>query len=235
MGWKASCILVNEREPGYLGTMPPHDPGRAERLIADLGLGRHRSRGMTTFDEGIYPEHLVVGAYDGAAVIGHPEIGNSCLDSGADPLTARILAAFPQAAVLRVGLHSVVNLWSYAYFEAGRLVRAYGGCADEGVMLDVGDLLPEERPHFERSVVRDGRRYFYAEIDGRDEEFDASAYGEELAFEVMGRFFGCRPDQAKDESDPFELPMEAFERVGGGRWWWPFTRGGRSSDRGRRG
>ena len=35
MGWKASCILVNEREPGYLGTMPPHDPGRAERLMQD--------------------------------------------------------------------------------------------------------------------------------------------------------------------------------------------------------
>ena len=29
MGWKASCILINEREPGFLGTMPPHDPGRA--------------------------------------------------------------------------------------------------------------------------------------------------------------------------------------------------------------
>ena len=28
MDWKASCILINEREPGYLGTMPPHDPGR---------------------------------------------------------------------------------------------------------------------------------------------------------------------------------------------------------------
>ena len=62
MGWKASCILINEREPGYLGTMPPHDPERARTLIADLGLGRYRSRGTTTFEEGIYPDHLVVGA-----------------------------------------------------------------------------------------------------------------------------------------------------------------------------
>lgn len=223
MGWKASCILVNEREPGYLGTMPPHDPGRAERQIAQLGLGRHRSRGMTTFDEGICPNHLVVGAYDGAAVIGHPGIGDSCLVSGVDPLTARILAAFPQATVLRVGLHSVVNLWSYAYFEGGKLLRAYGGCADEGVILDEGSLLPEERPHFERSVVRDGERFFYAEVGGQMEEFDASAYGEELAFEVMGRFFGCRPDRADSGADPLELPMESFERVKAG--WWPFGKG----------
>ena len=38
-------------------------------------------------------------------------------------------------------------------------------------------------------------RYFYADIGGRDEEFDASAFGEELVFEVMGRFFGGRPDR----------------------------------------
>src|SRR4051812_22913639 len=118
MGWKASCILINEREPGFLGTMPPHDPAGARKLIAVLGLGRCRSLGMTTFEEGIYPDRLVVGAYDGAAVIGHPGVANACLDSGADPLTARIIAAFPQATVLRVGLHSVVNLWCYAYFEA---------------------------------------------------------------------------------------------------------------------
>ena len=56
----------------------------------------------------------------------------------ADPITARIMIVFPQAAVLRVGLHSVVNLWSYAYFERGKLLRAYGGAADDGVVLVAG-------------------------------------------------------------------------------------------------
>jgi hypothetical protein len=230
MGWKASCILVNERAPGYLGSMPPHDPGRAEKLIADLGLGRHRSCGKTTFDEGIYPERLVVGAYDGAAIIGDPRIIDSCSSLGDDPLMRRVLGLFPQAAVLRIALQSVVNLFGYEYFEGGKLLRGYAGCADEGVMLDVGDWLPEERPHFERSVVRDGKRFFHADINGAAEEFDASAFGEELVFEVMGRFFGCRPDRAKGESDPLELPMEAFERADGRRWWWPFTTSRRSND-----
>jgi hypothetical protein len=230
MGWKASCILINQREPGYLGNMPEHDPERARRLIADLRLGPCRSQGMTTFDEGVYPERLVVGAYDGAAVIGDPKIIDSCTSLGDDPLMRRVLGQFPQAAVLRIALNSVVNLFGYEYFEGGKLRRGFAGCADEGVMLDVGEWLPEERPHFERSVVRDGKRFFRVDINGAAEEFDASAFGEELVFEVMGRFFGCRPDQAKDESDPLELPMEAFEREERRRWWWPFTTSGRSSD-----
>jgi acyl carrier protein len=222
MGWKASCILINERRTGYLGTMPPHDPQRARRLIADLGLGPCRSRGMTTFDEGIYPDRLVVGAYDGAAVIGDPQIIGAGFSPAADPLLGRVRALFPKAAILRVGLHSVVNLWSYAYFEGGKLLRAYGGAAEEGVVVDEGEWLPEERPHFERSVVRDGRRYFYADIGGEQEEFSASAYGETLAFEVVGRYFGCPPDQVHTQIDPLELTMEAFERVSPRRWWCPF-------------
>ncbi len=225
MGWKASCILISERNPRQLTTMPTHDPGRARRLISDLGLGPCRSRGMTTFDEGIYPDHLVIGAYEGAAIIGHPDIATTCLEPKADPMTARVLAVFPQAAVLRVGLASVVNLWGYAYFERGKLVRAFGGSADEGVVLDEGDLLAEEKPHFEMSVVRDGQRFFYAEINGQMEEFDTSAFGEELTFGVMRRFLGGRPDQTSGEIDPLELPMESFEPVRSRRWWWPFTKG----------
>jgi hypothetical protein len=222
MGWKASCILINERGPGYLGTMPQHDPERARGLIADLELGPCHSRGMTTFDQGIYPDHLVLGAYDGAAVIGTPDLIYSSEPMGRNPLILRILKTFPQAAVLPVCLHSVVNLFSYAYFEHGVLLRAYGGAADEGVVVDEGELLPEERPHFERSLVRDGKRFFYADIGGRVAEFRAEAYGETLAFEVMARFFGCRLGRVHPRINPLELTMESFDRMPPRRWWWPF-------------
>jgi uncharacterized protein DUF6928 len=224
MGWKASCILISERNSRHLGTMLTHDPERARRLISDLGFGACRSKGMTTFDVGIYPDSLVIGAYEGAAIIGHPYIVKSCLEPKADPMTARILTVFPQAAVLRVGLHSVVNLWSYAYFERGRMLRAYGGSADDGVVLDEGDLLAEEQPYFERSVVRNGQRFFYKEIHGQIEEFNASAFGESLVLEVMSRFIGCRVDRVTEDLHPTEFPMEAFERVSGRRWWRLFSK-----------
>ncbi len=219
MGWKAWCVLINEREPGYLGTMPPHDPQRARRLIADLGLGRYRSRSMTTFEEGIYPERLVIGAYEGAAVIGAPKLFDP-FKPMSSPVVTRILKTFPRAAVLSLSLHSVVNLFSYAYFEQGRLLRAYAGCADSGVVLDVGELLAEERPRFERSVVREGKRYFYSEIGETVAEFSAEAYGETLAFEIMVRFFGCKLGRTHPKIDPFELPMESFDREQEKRRWW---------------
>jgi hypothetical protein len=77
MGWKASCILISERDPLHLGKMPTHDQERARRMVTGLRFGRYRSRGMTTFEEGIFPETLVIGAYEGAAIIGHPEIVKS--------------------------------------------------------------------------------------------------------------------------------------------------------------
>jgi hypothetical protein len=33
-------------------------------------------------------------------------------------------------------------------------------------------------------------------------------------FELMGKFFGCRPDRFHPEIDPFSLPMEPFDREG---------------------
>jgi hypothetical protein len=204
--------------------MPAQDPQRARRLIAELELGQYRSRGMTTFDEGIYPDHLVVGAYEGAAVIGAPEIIDACQSRGDDRLMRRVLGRFPAAAVLRLGLASVVNFWSYEYFEGGRLLRAYAGSADTGVTTDQGEWLPEERPHFERSVARDGERWFSADVGGTTQEFNAAGYAEELAFAVIGRFFGCRPDQVDAEVDPLELPMESFDRQAPMRWWWPFPK-----------
>ena len=160
----------------------------------------------------IYPDQLVVGAYSGAAVIGGPNLIDSFEPMGRSPLIPLIAGNIP-AGGCPVGLPAErCQLFNYAYFEKGRLLRAYGGDADSGVAVDVGELLPEERAHFERSVVRDGKRYFYADIGGKTAEFSAEAYGDTLAFEVMARFLGCRLGRDDPQIDPLELPMESFDR-----------------------
>lgn len=233
MGWKASCILINNREPGDLGSLPEHDPEAARRLIDDLEFGPVLSKGITSFDERIYPRHLVVGVYDGAAVIGSPTIADDCFSLGDDPVMRRVLDRFPEAEIARFGLHSVVNFWSYEFFNHGRLLRAYGGSADDGVVVDLGDLLPEERPHFERSVIQEGERSFLVEFNRVTEAYDPPSYGEELVFSLMERFFGCNMIQCgmvgqnmtawSLEIDPFTLAMEGFDRLQPRRWWWPFS------------
>jgi hypothetical protein len=109
--------------------------------------------------------------------------------------------------VLAIQLQSVVNLFGYAYFEHGKLIRARAGSADDGVFLDDGEWLPEEQRLFAKSIVRNGHRVFEQEINGEIEEFSEDALGEEFVFELSRRFFGRRID----EFDAWDLRMQEFK------------------------
>jgi hypothetical protein len=212
VGWKASCILINERQYGYLGSFPRHDSRRAADLIRRLSLGEYTCVGLASFEAGMFPKEegqLFVGAYDGAAIIADDRLPPACFSESPDPFVSRLLSVFPKAAVLAVMLHSSVNLFAYAYFEKAALLRVHAGSADDGVVEDWGALLPEEEPFFERSVIQDGQRIFRKEVNGRIEEFPADAFGETLVFEITKRFFGCRLDQL----DAWDLQMELFAQV----------------------
>lgn len=216
MGWKASAVLVNERDPGYFATAPRHDPVRARELGERLGMFPRRGvRSIGTFAlwEEIYPaerSRVAVGAYDGAAAfVSQQLIG--CTNRTPTPRLQRILAEFPAASVLAIELHSVVNLFGYAWYDRGLLRRAYGGDADSGVTVDVGELLPAERPYFERSIIRGGERLFLSEATGTVEEVDAAAFGEELVFAVSATFLGFR----FDEDGVIEPQVKVFKSP----WW----------------
>jgi hypothetical protein len=55
----------------------------------------------------------------------------------------------------------------------------------------------------------------YGDENGAIRALRRRAPGEYRAvFELMGKFFGCPPDRAQPEIDPFDLPMESFDREG---------------------
>jgi hypothetical protein len=205
MGWKAACILVNERETGYLGTLPQHDAPAARNLIEQLGLGPYRSLGLTDFDSGVYPERgrLVIGAYDGAAIVAERDLVYGTVTGQTGLILARLLELFPAAEVLVLELHSVVNYFAYASYRQGRLQRAFAGSAEDGVMVEMGAVQPEERDYFARSVVRDGVRSF--ELDGATWTVDQ--VGESLAFAMASRFLG----EPLDEFACEDLIVEEFD------------------------
>lgn len=188
MGWKAACILVNEREPGYLGTLPKHDSQAARDLVDQLGLGSYRSLGLTFFDSGIYPEdgHLVIGAYDRAAIVASQDLIFGAVTGENARVLHRLLELFPAAELLVMELLSVVNYWAYAYYRQGALQRAYAGSADDGVLVETGELQPQEDDYFAHSVVRDGVRSF--ELDG--ETWTADQVGASLTLSMASRFLG---------------------------------------------
>ena len=204
MGWKAACILVNEREPGYLGTLPKHDSQAAHDLADQLGLGSYCSLGLTAFDSGIYPEdgHLVIGAYDGAAIVASQDLIFGAVTGENARVLRRLLDLFPAAELLVMELHSVVNLWAYAYYRAGELQRAYAGSAVDGVLVETGELQPEEHDYFVHSVVQNGVRTF--ELEG--ESWTVDQVGESLVFRMASRFLGTSLDDFVGEA----LTVEEF-------------------------
>lgn len=194
MGWKAACILVNEREPGYLGTQPKHNSQAARQLADRLGLDSYRSLGLTNFDSGIYPKdgRLVIGAFDGAAIVASQNLIFGAVTGENERVLRGLLALFPAAELLVMELHSGVNYWAYAYYRFGELQRAYAGSTEDGVLVETGELQPEERDYFVHSVVQNGIRTFTR----GGETWTADQIGESLTLNMAARFVGTSLDEA---------------------------------------
>ena len=188
MGWKAACILVSEREPGYLGALPQHDPVAAHDLIVRLGLGSCPSLRLTDFDYGVYPEsgRFVIGAYNGAAIVAGQDLVFGMVIGEKGDVLRQLLELFPAAEILVIELHSAVNYFGYAYYRGQELQRAYAGSAEDGVLVERGELQPEEQDYFAHSEVRDGMRYF--DLDG--ETWTVDQIGEILVFAMASKFLG---------------------------------------------
>jgi len=145
---------------------------------------------MTTFEEGIFPKNgeLYVGAYDQAIVVGSTGIVDHSFDGGIPWIVDHTRTLLPDARVLIITLHSVVDLFGYAWFEGGQFRRGRAGSANDGIFFEKGDLLS-----IEQKVM----------------EFDPEAVGEEFVMELCRPFLGCR----LDEFSAWDLHMEHFSKA----------------------
>ncbi len=221
MGWKMECIVVNEGDPGYLGTYPKHNHDRANELVKQLDLAADKFIEAIDFQRGKYPPNssFCIGAYDKAMIFSDRNICGS-VEKSTNPLLHNIRTLFPTASLLVIELHSVVNHFGYALYENGRLERAYGGDGDHGIVIDEGTIQPEEKSYFDKSIIHNGNRIFTAEINGREEKFDPCAFGEELVFAMSARFFGERLDSTS--FDFHKLEMDLFQKKITWKSFWPF-------------
>lgn len=216
MGWRTACVLVGEREGGFLGTFPAHLPGRARRLLSDLGLDAGAASKPSDFDAGLEPppDWFCVGAYEGAALVcGHPEL-YGLVESPRKPFLARCLSLSPGAQVLFCELDEGTSFVAYALYERGRLLRALACDPDRGVVVNEGEVLPEEASILRTASSAAGRGGPGAGGASDAELCDAA---ESLLFALTGRFLGPPLNEFPAEKLPvelFKLKMSWRDRLG---------------------
>jgi hypothetical protein len=207
MGWNISCVFINARENGYLGTFPAHSANSARTLLEDLGLKRGTRSRFSTFSDGINPPAgwFGVGAYAGAYLVsGHDDLYGCGYDSE-KPLLKKCLEIFPQSSILAMELASSTNYFAYRLYCAGDLVRALAGDAERGTVVDTGPIQLEEAPFFRDSTLKGRERSFRIWKQGRSWEYSCPEMGETLTFAVAGRFLGTPLDEYRYDQLQVEL------------------------------
>jgi len=182
MGWKASCIFVSWGGAESFTGSPPNNTVRAIEIAQQLGYNNYLPvDGTNMLDDVIYPRNkaVYIGVYAAGLIIVDEHLSSRLIiqdkahkaarqDSVIAQDRARLLALYPQAKILSIMLHSVVNLWGFAWYEHSALVRASWGASDDGLMLDFGAPLTEEmafrqQPDWQELIGAEGEELCFSE------------------------------------------------------------------------
>ncbi len=201
MGFKSACIIAGDCPYGYLGTLPKHDPARADHVIKRLGYPKPSKRQPDFLEP--YPDSgsYIVGAYEHAVFLADQDVIYECFENREHTFFKSALSLYPEGKLLMLVLHSVVNYFGYAYYENGQLVREYAGSAEQGLISEFGQVQPEEQTSFANSEIKNGVRIFRVEVNGVTEECEVDLVGETLVFEIARKFFGQTFDEAMFQSE----------------------------------
>lgn len=208
MGWKLACLVASTVEYPGLAEGLSHACEMADWLVAALPQ-RYTPVGPATFEDGAYPSNgnLYVGAYGDCVLIGDLGFTEASFEGDIPAVVETLQTLLPGAWVMALELHSVVDLYGYALFQEGQIVRARAGCAAEGVILDVGEPLVEELPLMAQAKINErGETVWPREVEGTPVELDHATMGEEFVFAVAQRAFG----QPLDRFDHSRLLMSEY-------------------------
>ena len=171
VGWKLN-LLARRSRPGdnfdALARAFGFDPPAAERLPLERAL--HPSPGVALAH---WNDHLLILS---------SSLANGLLASPLPDATGRkALAVLGPGRVLAATLHSVTNLYGYALYESGKLVRGKTGAADEGVIWEQGQAFDWEKSWLE--------------------DFD----GEQAVFSFLSECFGSPLDVGSEQLFALEV------------------------------
>lgn len=195
MGWKSFSIFVQPPGSPSFGDMSAlYDQG-ADALCDTLFPGLYTRTDTSTLESAIYPKSgdLHLANFGRSAVIceqdiacaffaGKKHLWRTRTSPEAAAARDKILAHFSDREIIVLVMNSVVNLWGYAVYQDGALVRCAAGAADDGIICDTGPPLPEEQATLGHQSLS---------------EIDEEGGGEDLVFEISRKLFGMRLDQVE--------------------------------------
>jgi len=170
-------------------------PGRTVTPVADGIVGDDANP-----DDGL----VYVTALDGLTLVC---TGLAAVDRPSQ-VPVPVLTAIPASRVYLHAMHSVVDWFAYAVWTGGHLRRSLSLSPDDGVIENLGEPMPFERPYWA------GR---HPAIDPEDTDPDDDPYplpfhpldlAETALQEILGFSFEGRP--RPDDVDPFEIPLAGF-------------------------
>lgn len=153
----------------------------------------------TNFNDIPQENELFVGAYPEGLAIAHREIPAAFFDDESrtrnfgkpfrdlERVKRTILGLFPQGELNALTLHSVSDVWGFAHYHHGQLVRCVAG-ADGETYPPIGQPLDEEEKVLAANPIE----------GWGTENLDS---GEELVFEISNRVMGVRYDEEPSVTD----------------------------------
>ena len=191
MSWTTASLFINEGPSGYLGAFPTHSLNKARSLLLEeLGVQYSQSR-LSNFDAGIRPPSgwFCVGAYDKAVVLsGYDELYGVIESAKQSPIRA-LIESYQKAEILLFELAGGSNYFAFEIYSSGHLERGVAGDPERGIVVNKGNLTPEEQA---------------LGLAGESTD-QLITHGETLVFELTKRFLGVPLDRFAAEKLVVEL------------------------------
>ncbi len=153
-------------------------------------------------------DELVIGCFAGVCIVAGKEFG---IDYPSQ-LPIHFLEVSPYRRVTLHAMHSVVDWFTYAVWEGGKLQRSLSLSPDSGLLEDIGARLPFEAPY------REGHHSAIAPED--EEEFSDYPFAFhplELGEAALRDLFGYHLESYQTSLDPDKIPLMNFKRT---KPWW---------------
>ncbi|GII29132.1 DUF6928 family protein [Planotetraspora mira] len=207
MGAKTGLLIHAEGDVAdALQARPALDRDACRRLISRMSAGKQ----ITQIEDGtlgddVYPPKgtVYLGCFPGLDII----TGQHLMIDRPSLLAAEYVAHDGRRTYLHA-MHSVVDWLAFGVWHDGTLVRALSLAPDEGIIENVGEVMPFEVPYWAEDHP--------VEAEFGEEPYPFPFHPLDLGEAALERFFGfCVEGSSSDfddfaDIDPFEIPLMGF-------------------------